>query len=250
MPLGRISCSSRRGCTGEASVYRRSERFSAADRNRLEKRMAEFEAGLDDLLRQVEDALREGKTPLLREDAATRQYLTRYFHLCNVRTPQMKEQMAAQVPFTPEAAARRYEAATGAAMTPEDRERFLSEYNPEDVEQDSYVELLDGFLSGKELAPGTEKKLVQKDLRLVRVTDRSALVIGDAGCTVLDPGPESVVFLPVSSRLAFAWGPFGEQWGPTITRDQVRKINETTFRGSERIASRAERLTKSLAGIR
>ena len=233
----------------EKGLYRLSERFSAADRNRLEKQTSEFEAGLDDVVRQAEDALREGKIPRLREDAPNREYLTRYFLFCRARTPQMKEELAKQAPSTPEAAAQNYESATGAAMTPEDRERFIIEFNREEGEQDSYIWFLWSLLSGEVKAPKTEKEMAQKDLRRARVAGRSALVIGDAAYAVCCPGPESVVFLPVSSSLAFAWGAFGGLWNLTITRNEVRKINEIMFRDSERIASRAASLTKSLARI-
>lgn len=238
----------------EKRLYGLSDRSKEADKNQLEVLASRYEAGFDDLVKKIETSISNHRLPRIHEDGPNKRFLSSYFAFSIIRTPQKKKDMQVSIPDMTETLLNDYERDTGKTLDKETREKITLPDNLETMGNDGYIRANIDTLLGKKMLK-TRELLLQKDLRIVRVTDRSALVIGDAvfvrspeGIDLREPNAE--IIFPVSGKLALAWGPFNDRWELPIGRDTVRKINESMFRHSRVIASRAERLTKSLAGMK
>ena len=238
----------------EKGLYGLSDRSKETDKNQLEVLASRYEAGFDDLVKQIETSISNHRLPRIHEDGPNKRFLSSYFAFSIIRTPQRKKDMQVSIPDMTETLLNDYERDTSKTLDKETREKITLPDNLETMGSDGYIRANIDTLLGKGMLKIREL-LLQKDLRIVWVTDRSALVIGDAvfvrspeGIDLREPNAE--IIFPVSGKLALAWGPFNDRWELPIGRDTVRKINESMFRHSRVIASRAERLTKSLAGLK
>lgn len=105
--------------------------------------------------------------------------------------------------------------------------------------------------------PHVVELLAKRGLAIgVIASTMKSFVIGDHPFARMGPSSnlghrQLELWLPLSAEVAVSpWGDAGTESIVTIAPDDVRRINEVIFRQSKVVAGRAERLLRSLAGLR